>query len=156
MLGSRLPTEFRESDMNKNLNFLLLLMLSAITLAASGCSASQPAGLSEEQVSAVAENILQAINANDHEKFAQDFSDKMKAAFPQAQFSQLRDLLQSASGDFVSLGLPGLTNSQGYAIYRFPCQFERETVSMTITFLIGGQKVEGIWFDSDNLRNNAQ
>jgi hypothetical protein len=27
---------------------------------------------------------------------------------------------------------------------------------MTITFLIGGQKVEGIFFDSDNLRGAAQ
>jgi hypothetical protein len=142
--------------MNKHTRTFFALLFSLVLLAASGCSTPKAAGLSNKQVSAVAENILQALNASDHAKFVQDFSDNLKGAFPEAQFIQLRDLLQNASGNFVSLGSPSLSNGQGYALYRFPCQFERETVLMTITFLIGGQKVEGIFFDSDNLRGAAQ
>jgi hypothetical protein len=51
---------------------------------------------------------------------------------------------------------PSLSNNQGYAVYRFPCKYANETVTVTITFVIGGQEVEGLWFDSANLRKVSQ
>jgi hypothetical protein len=130
-------------------------LLIALSILATGCAAPKPAGLTDEQLTAVAENILQSINANDYQKFVRDFSDQMKAAFTEDQFNQMRDLLK-ASGNYVSIGAPGLSNNQGYAVYRFPCKYENENVYVTITFLIGGQKVEGLFFDSNNLRKASQ
>jgi hypothetical protein len=79
----------------------------------------------------------------------------MTAAFTEDQFNQLRDLLQTSSGNYLSIGTPTLSNAQGYVIYQFPCQFDREEVTVTITFAIGGDKVEGLFFTSPNLRSSG-
>ena len=138
--------------MNKYLKAIPLSILSLVLLVTSGCSTPQPAGLTDQQVASVTENTLQAIDANNYQEFTRDFSDKMNSAFTQAQFSSLRAQLQKASGSYASLGAASLTNNQGYAVYHFPAKYAKETVYVTITFLIGGQKVEGLWFDSVNLR----
>ncbi len=65
-------------------------------------------------------------------------------------------MLQTASGKYVSIDKPTLTNNQGYAVYRFPAKYENETVYVTITFLVGGHKVEGLFFNSVNLREDLQ
>jgi hypothetical protein len=127
-----------------------------VFLMTSGCSAAKPAGLTDQQLTGVTENTLSAIDAKDYQKFTQDFSDKMNSVFTQAQFNSLCNLLKAASGSFVSLGTPSLTNNQGYAVYRFPAKYANETVYVTITFLVGGQKIEGLWFDSINLRKASQ
>jgi hypothetical protein len=142
--------------MNK---FVRLITVSAILLAflvTSGCSAPKPAGLTDQQIASVTENTLKAIHAKDYQGFIQDFSDKMKSVFTQSQFDNLCTLLQTASGSYTSLGPANLTNNQGYAVYRFPAKYANETVYVTITFLVGGQKVEGLFFDSLALRKASQ
>jgi hypothetical protein len=131
---------------------MALTLLFLVFLMISGCAAPKPANLTNQQVTGVTEKILNAIDATDYQEFTQDFSEKMKAAFTQKQFDDLYAQLQKASGSFVSLGTPSLTNNQGYAAYRFPARYDNETVYVTITFLVGGNKVEGLWFDSLNLR----
>jgi excinuclease UvrABC nuclease subunit len=142
--------------MNQKIRFLSLMTLACVLILTSGCSAPKPAGLTDEQVASVTENTLKALEANDYQAFTQDFSDQMNQAFTQEQFTKLEGMLQSASGKFVSLGKPTLSNNQGYAVYRFPAKYENETVYVTITFLVGGQKIEGEFFDSVNLRKQAQ
>ncbi len=142
--------------MSKITKFSLFLLLGLALLATAGCSAPKPAALTDEQVSSIASNAMWALNANDYPRFVRNFSDQMKSGFTEEQFAQLHDLLQSSSGNFISLGKINLSNAQGYAIYRFACEAERETVTMTITFQIGGQKVEGLFFDSNNLRKGAE
>ncbi len=132
--------------------FALLFLALTLILATSGCAKPQPAGLTDEQVGTMTANILHAIDANDYQKFTQDMSDAMKSAFPELQFTQLRDLLQTNSGNFISIGKPTLLNQNGYAIYRFPCEYEKENVMVTVTFPIGANKVDGLFFDSTNLR----
>jgi hypothetical protein len=132
--------------------FLALTMI----IATSGCAKPQPASLTDEQVGTAVENILTAINNNDYQKFTQDFSDQMISAFPEVQFKQTRDLLQQASGNYVSMGIPTLLNQNGYTLYRIPCKYEKEDVIVTITFAIGGDKVEGLFFDSTNLRSASK
>ena len=127
-----------------------------VFLVTSGCSTPKPAGPTDQQIASVTENTLKAIDAKDYQKFTQDFSDKMNSVFTQAQFDNLCKLLQAASGSYVSLGSPSLSNNQGYAVYRFPAKYTNETVYVTITFLVGGQKVEGLFFDSVNLRKASQ
>ncbi|HTX92870.1 MAG TPA: DUF3887 domain-containing protein [Anaerolineales bacterium] len=142
--------------MNKNRKLISGLAVVLVLIAMSGCTAPKPAGLTTEQVASITENTLKAIDANDYQEFTHDFSDKMNSTFTQAQFDGLRSLLQNASGNYVSLGTPSLTNAQGYAIYRFPAKYANEIVFVTITFLEGGQKVEGLFFDSVNLRKASK
>jgi hypothetical protein len=141
--------------MKKTIRLIGLSTLILVLLVTSGCSAPKPAGLTDQQLTSVTENILKALDAKDYQAFTQDFSDKMKSAFTQDQFDSLGSLLQTASGSYVSPGSPSLTNNQGYAVYRFPAKYANETVYVTITFLVGGQKVEGLWFDSAALRKAA-
>jgi hypothetical protein len=142
--------------MNRKIRFVALTGIVVLLLAGlSACAAPEPAGLTDEQVSAVTENALLALNEGDYARFTQDFSDQMIAALPEAKFDQLRDLLQTTSGNYLSIGTPVLTNAQGFATYRFPCQFDLEEVTVTITFTIGGDKVEGLFFTSPNLRSSG-
>lgn len=133
-------------------HYSLPALAALLLLVLSGCAAPQPAGLTDQQVSALTGNILQALDENDYPRFVQDFSDPMLAAFSEDQFSQLRDMLQAASGSYVSIGELNLSNAQGYAVYRLSCQYDLETVTVTITFAIDGEKVEGLFFTSPNLR----
>ncbi len=138
--------------MVKNSTFIVM----ALALVLSGCAEAEPAGLSTDQVSAAAGNILTALESGDYAAFQQDLSDGMKTYFTPEQIDKLHAMLKTASGSYVSLDQPTLTNNQGYAIYRFPAKFENETVYVTLSYKVGGDKVEGIWFDSTNLREQPQ
>ena len=135
--------------------FSMVGLVLMILLGSSGCSA-KPAGLSDQQVASVTENILKAIDTNNYPAFTHDFSKQMKSAFPQAEFTKLRTMLQSTSGNFIYTDVPSISNNQGYAVYRFPSKYANETVYVTVTFVIGGQEVEGLFFDSANLRKVSQ
>lgn len=136
--------------------FVLVFLMLTLILAISGCAKPQPAGLTDAQVGAAVENILKAIDAGDHQKFTQDFSNTMLSAFPESQFTQLRDMIQKTSGNYISMGTPTLLNQNGYAVYRIPCKYEKEDVMVTVTFPIGGMKVDGLFFDSTNLRSASK
>ena len=77
-------------------------------------------------------------------------------AFSEDKFTQLRDTLQSASGKYVSTGKVSLSNNQGYAVYRIICKYEQEDVVITVVFKIDGKQIEGLFFDSPNLRTATQ
>jgi hypothetical protein len=138
----------------KTKSSILVLLVLALMLA--GCQPVQPAALSSDQIAQVTANVLQAIDAGDYPSFTRDFSDPMKAAFTQAQFDHLRATLQQASGKYVSQSSTSLSNNQGYAVYHIVCKYEKEDVAVTITFLVGGDKVEGLFFTSVNLVKLSQ
>ncbi|MBI4732352.1 MAG: DUF3887 domain-containing protein [Chloroflexi bacterium] len=131
----------------------LLILLSFL---AAGCGPASPAAISDDEVIAVTTNILTAMDAGDYTAFTSDFSDEMLAAFTEEQFSQLRDLIFSASGNFVSANELSISNKQGFAIYRIICKYDLEDVVVTIVFKIDGIQVEGLFFDSPNLRSASQ
>ncbi len=135
---------------------LALIALMALLALAAGCAPAKPSALSDDEVAAVTENILTAINDNDYQAFIQDFSDEMLNAFPEDEFTNMRDLLQTNSGNYLSMGEARLSNAQDYAIYRFTCKYDQEDVVVTITFAVDGTKVDGLFFDSKNLRNASQ
>lgn len=137
-------------------NTLLIVMLVGLALLASACGEAKPAGLTDDQVMEVTAGILTAIDRNDYAGFQDDLSDEMAAVFTEEQFGQLRDLLQANSGSYVSMDNPELSNSGGYAVYRIRCQYELEDVIVVVTFKIDGTLVEGLFFDSPNLRSAAQ
>lgn len=137
--------------MSRTKLFFMMSVLVAVTMLVSGCGSPKPAALSDDQVTAVTENILTALDAGDYAAFTRDFSDTMIAAFPEDQFFLMKDALNTASGEYVSIGTPNIVNKQGYAIYQFVCKYAIEDVVVTITFLIDGDKVEGLFFTSPNL-----
>jgi hypothetical protein len=142
--------------MKVNSRFLSILVLVLVLLPGLGGCAPKPAGLSDQQVANVTENILKSIDANNYAGFIHDFSPQMKAAFPQTEFTKLQTMLQTASGKFSYMDVPTISNTQGYAVYRFPAKYANETVYVTITFVVGGQEVEGLFFDSAALRKASQ
>lgn len=135
-----------------SISVMILVLLAGL----SGCLPAQKAGLTDQQVSGVTENILKALDQGNYPAFIHDFSPQMKAAFPPIKFSQLHTLIYNASGNFIYTDKPSLSNSQGYAVYRFPTKYADETVTVTITFVVGGQEVEGLFFNSANLRKASQ
>jgi hypothetical protein len=139
----------------KSKNQITLLIVTVVTtLFLTGCQPPKPSAMSNDQVVQVVGNILKAIDAGDFQSFKQDFSDEMKNAFTEAQFTNLAALLKNASGNYVSYAdsQPELSNSQGYAVYRLTCKYSLESVIVTVTFKVDGEKVEGLFFDSTNLR----
>jgi len=130
----------------------LVGLLLVVALLATGCGPASPAALTDVEVLEVARNVLAAIDAGDYPAFTRDFSAEMLAAFTESQFTELGDLLHSTSGNFVASGEASLSNKQGYAIYRIICAYELEDVVVTIVFKIDGTQVEGLFFDSPNLR----
>ena len=142
--------------MPKTKLYSVVSLLIALSILATGCAAPKPAALTNDEVTVVAANILTAIDANDFAAFSRDFSPDMLAAFAETQFAQTRELLQSASGKFVSTGKLSLSNSQGYAVYRIICKYEQEDVVVTVVFKVDGKQVEGLFFDSPNLRTASQ
>jgi hypothetical protein len=136
--------------------YFVVSLLIALSILATGCAAPKPAALTDEEVLAIAENALTALDANDYTAFIRDYSPDMLAAYSEDKFAQLRDLLQSASGKYVSSGKLSLSNNQGYAVYRIICKYEQEDVVVTIVFKVDGKQVEGLFFDSPNLRTATQ
>lgn len=128
---------------------LIILFLSA------GCGSPSSAGLSDDEVINVARNILTALDNGDYPAFTRDFSDEMIAAFPEDAFAKLRDLLISSSGKFVSTGKLSLSNQEDFAIYRIRCAYQQEDVVVTVVFKVDGTLVEGLFFDSPNLRSKT-
>ena len=136
------------------INTLVPLLAAAVmaSLLLTGCQPPKPAALSDDQVVQAVDLVLTAINTGDYQGFIQDFSDVMKTAFPESQFTSLHDLLQNTSGNYQSCEQPALTDSKGYAVYRLPCKYDKESVIVTVTYQIDGDKIEGFFFDSTNLR----
>jgi hypothetical protein len=130
-------------------NSIVVVFVTALLLA--GCQAAKPSALSVDR-------FLHASQTGDYQSAVRDFSDQMKSVYTEVQFNQLRDLLQRASGSYVycSNEKPSLSNKQGYAIYYLTCKFEKENVGVTITFKIGGDKIEGLFFNSVNLVNQTK
>ncbi|KAF0109175.1 MAG: hypothetical protein FD146_219 [Anaerolineaceae bacterium] len=138
--------------MTKTRSVSIASLLAVLSILAAGCGTSSPAGLNDAQVLSVTGHLLTAINTGNYSAFTRDFSAEMFAAFPEDQFLQLRGLLYTASGNYVSCGEMSLSNQDDFAVYRIRCAYELEDVVVTIVFRIGGTQVEGLFFDSPNLR----
>lgn len=143
--------------MNKR-NHFIFVAIGLMLLLMAGCTPLQPASLPDDQVIGVVENMLTAIDQGDYQQFSRDFSPAMKEGFSEEMFTSLAELLKNASGRYTTCAgaKAELSNSQGYASYRLICEYEQEKVIVTVTFLAGGDKVEGLFFDSTNLRKATQ
>ncbi len=130
--------------------------LLVLVFLATGCAAPSPAGLADDEIINITANILTALDSGDYPAFTHDFSDEMLAAFPEDEFTQLRNLLITSSGNFVSTGKLSLSNQEEFALYRIRCTYQQEDIVVTVVFKIEGMLVEGLFFDSPNLRSAAK
>ena len=103
-------------------------------------------------INSVTENILQSLNDNNYSSFSKDFSDRIKTILNEQSFTEVRNLILETSGKYISKETPKSYEIEGYIAYDYSCEFEKEKVFVTISFSQDLKKVEGILFDSDNLR----
>ncbi len=105
-----------------------------------------------DKFNSIAENILQAFNNNDYSKFSEDFSEKVKNLMNEQSFQETKTLLDETSGKYISKSEPTLVAYQEYKAFQYPCVFEKENVTLTLYFTQDSYKIEGLTFDSENLR----
>jgi hypothetical protein len=141
--------------MDKKIPSALLTLTLAAALLLSGCAAPLASSLPNDQVIQVVDSILKAFNAGDYASASKNMSAVMIKAFQEAAFLNMADLLKKTSGNYISCdGAPiELSNNAGYAVYRLPCKFELETVTVSVAFFIASREVEGLYFDSLTLRS---
>jgi hypothetical protein len=129
-----------------------LTLIPVLLLLLAGCNPAEPSALADDEVLTLATRLLVSIDDNNYNVFIADFSEEMLATFPESEFINLRDMIQGASGNFVSADELELTNNQEYAVYRIRCSYSLEDVMVTLVFKVDGTQVEGLYFDSTNLR----
>ncbi|RPI88432.1 MAG: DUF3887 domain-containing protein [Chloroflexi bacterium] len=133
---------------------LFICTAAIISIVLMGCSGLQakPSALSNEEVTAATEELLIAIEEDDYEAFTPDMSETLLEAFTQTEFQEMKTMLSETSGNLVSCSDPALLNQEEYAVYRVPCEFEKEDVTVTMVYEIGGNELDGLFFDSPGLR----
>ena len=141
--------------MDKKIQSALLSLSLAAALLLNGCAAPLPSSLPDDQVLQVVDSILKTFNAGDYASATKNMSAVMVKAFQDAQFLNMADQLKKTSGNYISCdgALIELSNNAGYAVYRLPCKFELETVTVSVAFFIASSEVEGLYFDSVTLRS---
>jgi hypothetical protein len=141
--------------MDKKIPSALLTFSLGAALLLNGCAAPLPSSLPDDQVLQVVDSILMAFNAGDYASATKNMSAVMVKAFSETQFLNMADLLKKTSGNYISCdgALIELSNNTGYAVYRLPCKFELETVTVAVAFFIASREIEGLYFDSVTLRS---
>jgi len=138
----------------KHATALIFLMVLTISVSG-GCNAltPEPAALTTEEVSADTDNLLKAKNDNNYEAFTRDFDETMTGVFTEAEFLKIQEMVQETSGNYISCEEPKLLNQDGLAVYRFPCTFEEEEVTVSTIYSSQGDVITGLYCDSPNLRD---
>lgn len=99
----------------------------------------------------VAQNIMDAVNANDYAAFSRDFDPAMLKAIGEDGLKQIRDSLNAQVGDFQSLGTGKVSETeQGgvkYIAVEYPVQFVKAKVTLRLVFTADEpHKVSGLFF----------
>lgn len=132
----------------KKIFFLLLLILVLVT----GCSKTDYQGAINNAADEKAENILNGLNDDNYEMFSRDLSDTVKESMDEESFSKLSKFIKDNSGDYVAKTLAASKDENNIHTLSYDCQFSLESVYFTITFNADYSIVEGIYFDSENMR----
>ena len=138
---------------------LISLLIVAIILG--GCTASPTAieGAERDTVLAysepMADNELEALNANDYQTFIKDYDDKMREVTTQESFTSLQELISGRLGKYLSrevVSVAAVGNEAVIVVYS--TKFENEEgVTIRLVFQPGGNHlITGLWFDSPKLR----
>lgn len=134
---------------------LTVLALIALSACAGGSGAAVTPGEQDLKVlefaDPIAQNIMDAINANDYAAFSRDFDSAMLNAIGPDKLAQIRDSLNAQVGDFQSLGTGKVSETeQGgvkYIAVEYPVQFAKAKVTLRLVFTADEpHKVSGLFF----------
>lgn len=129
---------------------LKLIAIAAISLLLiAGCSQKETA---ESAADKKAESMLQALNAGNYEEFSRDFSENMKQKLDAEYFIRLHNFIKEQSGEYIAKNRAFSKEEQGFMVFGYDCRFAKEDVLMTISLSSDLTKVEGVFFDSENMR----
>jgi hypothetical protein len=137
---------------------VLIILVSLMLTAVAACGPQATAAVSEADITALAEEKMQALNNGDYATFTADFSDVLAEAIPEASFQDLRQTILGASGRFESVSGLRLANARtpGYVNYIVTSKFEEEEVLLTLVYAVDGEQVEGIFFNAPKLNQAMQ
>lgn len=128
------------------------LILIAIMLLMYGCSQNESAQGGNSLADEKAESILDGLNKADYTMFSSDFAGNIKQSMDEEYFSRLSSFVKENSGGYISKALAFSKEEQGLKVFGYDCQFSKESVLMTVSFSADLSKVEGLYFDSENMR----
>ncbi|HII15077.1 MAG TPA: DUF3887 domain-containing protein [Nanoarchaeota archaeon] len=134
------------------MKYITAIVLMAVLVLAYGCAQK---AIPESQYPAAdekAENILQGISKEDYAMLSRDLSETLKQSTDAEYFSRLSKFIKENSGEYVSKSLAASKDENSMHTRGYDCQFSMESVYFTITFNADYSKVEGIYFDSENMR----
>jgi hypothetical protein len=102
--------------------------------------------LTENQVTAIAENALQALRAGDYDAWSRDWGDTMKMAMKEHDFQAYRESTQRRYGQYVAISqvelMPG--DGPGYIYWVITSDFERSQLRYILTFREDSDKIEAL------------
>lgn len=108
----------------------------------------------------MADRLLQALNEDDYDTFAQDLSEPMKKSLTSAAFAQTRKQVIGKVGQYVSRQVQNVFQTgqagddKAYVTVVYVARFEQDqAVTITISFdLAEPHQINGLWFNSERLR----
>lgn len=138
--------------------FISVLILAIIL---GGCTAT-PIAIEGAERDAVltytepmADNELEALNANNYQAFIKDYDEKMLETTTRENFTSLYELLSSKLGKYVSREVTAVTAvGEDAILVVYRVKFEKEE-GVTVRLIFqprGGHLITGLWFDSPKLR----
>ncbi len=127
-----------------------LLLLFAVGACAAAEDVDPVTLLTAEQVTGIAENMLQAYNSGDYAAFERDLAPVGQALLTEDFFNDLRDEAMATAGEFVAIEsvegpLPG--GSEGHSQWQVTAQFQNTTETLTLTFDDETNRIEGLEFE---------
>ncbi len=128
-----------------------LIIIVAILLV-SGCAKTEPMQAQYPLADEKAENILEGLNRADYAMFSRDLSDSLRQTMDEQYMQRLGKFIRENSGEYVAKALAASKDENSMHTLSYDCQFSLESVYFTITFNEDYSKVEGIYFDSINMR----
>ena len=137
-----------KGDTMKTKILILLTIISAVFI--SGCVPN--VFHDQTLIDEITENALQGINNNNYLQFSRDFSGIMNMEVSEERFNQIKGVLSTTSGNYISKELYDAEKIGEFVTYMYYCDFELEKVRLTITFREGNYTIEGFYLNSENIQ----
>ena len=142
----------------RKITVLVIFILSASLLAASGCSSAEADREYIDFAEDAAEEYLVAANNRDFPAFSAHLSKEMEAALPEAEFLKFAGQMEAMIGKYIegSKEFVKLEKKSGYIIIVYDTEYTDEPAGvefrLTLQKVEGEIKIAGSWFNSPKLR----
>ena len=137
---------------------LTIILVITIALVMPACSATTPINTPVVQaaVGPLVGNILTSLDNNQYTVFARDFNQTMKNTINQTAFKKLYSLMQTDVGDYQSDLFFSAANKGSAVTVIYFAKYSKEPAGVSVTLTVqpvnGAYEVQGLVFDSPNLR----